>query len=136
MHPFSVKKKMLLLLLALVSTIVDSQVPQGFSYQAVIRDDSGTPISNKVIGLRITIQNASDIVLYSETQSPQSNAQGVIAVTIGGGAQVSPNPFSSVTWGSGDLFIKIRGRPKWGHKLCPNGKSIKASNGSICSLCG
>ena len=98
---------LLLILLALKANIAYSQVPQGFTYQAVIRDGSGTPIANKTIGMRITLQNSLGTALYSETYSPTTNAQGVVSIIIGQGTPVDTSTFAHVPWKTGDVLINV-----------------------------
>jgi hypothetical protein len=102
-----------------------SQSPQGFSYQAVIRDGNGTPISDKVIGLRVTLQDPTQKVLYSETQSPTTSSQGLISVTIGAGTQVSDSAFSSIPWKTGEILVKIEIDPTGGTTYVPMGNPTK-----------
>lgn len=101
-------------LLLLVQFMGYAQAPQGFSYQAVVRDGNSSPIGNTFVGVRITLENASSVAYYSETHRPQSNAQGVISIIIGQGTQVGGNTFSSVPWKNGDVFIKIEIDPAGG----------------------
>jgi hypothetical protein len=125
MRPKSLMNYLLLITLVLSISPVISQVPQGFSYQAVIRDGNGTPIADKVIGLRITLQDAVAKVLYSETQSPQTNVQGVISVTIGAGTQVSDSAFASIPWRTGEVLVKIEIDPSGGTTYIPMGTPTK-----------
>jgi hypothetical protein len=54
-------KSILLSLFALVlSTALFAQVPQGMSYQAVVRDANGTLIANGPIGMRISILQGTE----------------------------------------------------------------------------
>jgi hypothetical protein len=102
-----------------------SQSPQGFSYQAVMRDGNGTPIADKVIGLRITLQYIVQKVLYSETQSTTSSSQGVITFTIGAGTQVSDSAFASIPWKTGEILVKIEIDPNGGTAYVPMGSPTK-----------
>ena len=73
-----------------------SQTPHGFSYQAVVRDGSGIPIASQYVGLKITLEDASHVAYYTETQRPQTHAQGVFSVTIGAGDRVGSNLFVDI----------------------------------------
>jgi len=107
-------KYALMLLLLFVQFTVCAQAPQGFSYQAVVRDGNSSPIGNTFIGVKITIENASSIAYYTETHRPQSNAQGVISMIVGQGTPVGNNTFSSIPWKDGDVFIKLEVDPAGG----------------------
>jgi len=47
-----------------------AQAPQKMSYQAVVHDDAGNPVTNQQVGIRITILdgNSSGSAFYQETQ--------------------------------------------------------------------
>ena len=63
------KKSILLTLIALlVSTIMYSQVPQEFSYQSVIRDNTGKLMVNSDLSVQVSITNNGSSV-YTESHS-------------------------------------------------------------------
>ncbi|RPH32423.1 MAG: hypothetical protein EHM93_09210 [Bacteroidales bacterium] len=102
------KKLAILIALSLYVFLGFAQTPQGFSYQAVVRNGSGTPIVDQFVGVEITLQNTLEAVLYTETHRPRTNAQGVISITIGGGEKVGTNTFASIPWNTGDVLVKVR----------------------------
>lgn len=116
---------LLLILLALSAHIAYPQTPQGISYQTVIRDGSGNPIANKLIGLKITLQNASELAYYTETHTTTSTGQGVISVIIGGGTKVGTNKFASIPWQNGDVYIKLDIDPSGGTSYTTMGTASK-----------
>lgn len=79
----------------------------GFSYQAVIRDNSGNVITNQNIGLRFTLIQGSitGTTVYQETQTTLSNDYGVINITVGNGTVVS-GTFNTIDW-SASTYIKV-----------------------------
>ena len=85
-----------------------AQSPEKISYQAVIRNSSNQLVTNQIIGMRISILRSSAIgtVVYTETQTPTSNANGLISIEIGNGAG-----FNSFNWASGPYFIKTEADP-------------------------
>ncbi|RPH31794.1 MAG: hypothetical protein EHM93_12265 [Bacteroidales bacterium] len=108
------KKLQLTALLFVFSFILQAQAPQGFSYQAVIRNGSGAPIVDQFVGVEITLQNTLEAVLYTETHRPRTSAQGVISITIGEGTVVGTNTFASIPWSTGDVLVKVRIDPAGG----------------------
>jgi uncharacterized protein (TIGR02145 family) len=90
----------------LLTAIAWAQSPQKMSYQAVIRDASGQLISHTQVGMQISILqgSASGTAVYVETQTPITNANGLISIQIGTGS--SSDDFSSIDWASGPFFIK------------------------------
>jgi hypothetical protein len=77
------------------------------SYQSVVRDTKGNLAKNTTIGMRISILQGdiNGSVVYAETQSPVTNANGLATLVIGEGKTVSGSLFS-INWANGPYFIK------------------------------
>lgn len=88
-----------------------AQTPQKMSYQAVMRNSSGQLLINKTVGLRISIlkTSAAGTTVYTETQTPTSNSNGLVSIQVGGGAG-----FSSIDWGADSYYIKTEVDPAGG----------------------
>ena len=83
------KKTTLLTFFAfLISAIMYSQVPQEFSYQSVIRDNTGKLVSSQKVTVNVNISSSSGTV-YSETHDVSTSPNGLISLNIG-----SKNPSS------------------------------------------
>ena len=93
----------------------NAQAPDKMSYQALIRIASNNLVSNQAVGMKISIlQNStSGTVVYTETQTPTTNANGLASVQIGAGTVVSGN-FSVIDWSTGTYFIKTETDPAGG----------------------
>jgi uncharacterized protein (TIGR02145 family) len=91
-------------LLPFVTTHVLAQTPQKMSYQAVVRDNNNELLQNQPVGMRFSILKGSTegAVVYTETQTPATNINGLITIEIGG----QPG-FSEIDWGSDSYFAKI-----------------------------
>jgi hypothetical protein len=71
--------KIISILIALLLSInLIAQTPHKISYQSVIRDATGKLVDNKPISVRISIlqNSANGTSVYTETQTPTSNANG------------------------------------------------------------
>ena len=92
-----------------------AQSPNLLSYQAVVRDAGGKLVQNHVVGLKISIlqTTATGTVVFSETHSVASNADGLVTVSIGGGTPVS-GALASVNWSAGPYFLKTEVDPAGG----------------------
>ncbi len=92
-----------------------AQAPQGISHQAVIRNAANEIVANSTVGIKISILQGSStgLVVYSETHTPQSNANGLISFIIGQGAP-SVGVFSNINWENGPYFIKTEADPTGG----------------------
>jgi len=85
-----------------------SQAPQGFNYQAVVRDDAGNIVGDQIVGIKISIMQGSvdGTVVYSETHSPTTNSFGLVTLEIGDGTVTFGN-FTTIDWGSSTYFLKV-----------------------------
>ncbi|TRX58866.1 hypothetical protein FNH22_13420 [Fulvivirga sp. M361] len=84
-----------------------AQAPSKMSYQAVIRDAGGDLVTEKTIGMQISILSGSveGTPTYIETHTPETNANGLISLEIGTGL-VSSGSFDDIDWANHDFFIK------------------------------
>jgi len=90
-------------LLILSVTGILAQAPEKMSYQAVVRNSSDQLVTNHMIGIQISILQGSPAgtVVYTEIQTPTTNANGLVSIEIGGGAS-----FSSINWADEPYFLK------------------------------
>ncbi|MBN2729530.1 MAG: hypothetical protein JXR53_09935, partial [Bacteroidales bacterium] len=89
----------------LLTASVFAQSPEKMSYQAVIRNSSDVLVTNTQIGMEINIRqgSVSGTVVYTETQTPTTNANGLVSIEIGGGIG-----FNSIDWSAGPYFIETK----------------------------
>lgn len=102
-------KKYLLSLLIILLTTIDSlaQSPEGFSYQAVIRDATNSLVSNQNISIRLSINQSSidGTGVYSETFLTTTNVNGLINLMVGSGT--TTDDFSIIDWLNGPYFLEV-----------------------------
>jgi aryl-phospho-beta-D-glucosidase BglC (GH1 family) len=92
----------------LVANLV-AQPPQKLSYQAVIRNTGNELVANSQINLQVSILkgSAGGPVVYYETHTPFTDANGVMNIEIGGGTKSWWRPkFSEINWSGDSYFIK------------------------------
>jgi len=112
-------KKIFTLLIGIVFsfTILNAQdaPPQAFSFKAMIKDRTGSPVVNRTVTLRISILQgaANGIVVYSERFRPTTNLYAQIDVEIGRGTVIS-GIFSAIDWGADEYYLKVEVDPKGG----------------------
>lgn len=99
------KKVFTILAVILLTATVWAQTPQKMSYQAVIRNSSDALVTNTQIGIEINIRQGSPTgtVVYTESQTPTTNANGLVSIEIGGGAS-----FSTINWASDNFYIETK----------------------------
>jgi hypothetical protein len=87
-----------------------SGAPNGINYQAVIRDNLGTLVSNSPVAIRINIRqnSASGIVIFSEKHLVTTTQFGLVNFVIGNGTFLGlGGPFASINWGNGPYFLDL-----------------------------
>src|SRR5690606_14985144 len=109
------KKIITICAVLLMTASVFAQAPEKMSYQAVVRDGSNALVSSTAVGMRISILqgSASGTAVYVETQTPTSNANGLVSLEIGAGTVVS-GTFNTIDWANGPYFIKTETDPTGG----------------------
>ena len=102
-------KKLILSLVAIATITLSTfgQTPEGFKYQAVVRNASNTILTNQAVGLRMTIQQDAigGTTVYSETFASTTSANGLVNVEIGNGTPIS-GTFANINWANGPYFIE------------------------------
>ncbi len=98
----------LLTIICVLSLSIQAQTPQSISYQAVARNNTGTLISNRNVGLRFSIHtnSSSGTVVYQETQQKTTNAFGLFTANIGLGTPTI-GLFNSINWENGSKFLQV-----------------------------
>jgi len=92
----------------LINTSIFAQVPQKMSYQAVIRNSNDSLLISTLVGIRISLVQGTPTgtVVFSETQTATTNANGLVSLQIGMGTAVSGS-FASIDWAAGPYYVKI-----------------------------
>lgn len=92
----------------IMSSIVLSQSPQGFKYQAVCRDNGGNVLQDQSVGVRLSIRDGdpAGTIVYQETFAVVTNQFGLIMLDIGSGT-VQSGDFASITWEAGEKFLEV-----------------------------
>ncbi|AUC75680.1 hypothetical protein [Olleya sp. Bg11-27] len=92
-----------------------AQSPEKMSYQAVIRDASNTLVASTTVGMEISILQGgiSGTAVYVETQTPMTNANGLVSLEIGTGT-VAIGDFTTIDWANDTFFIKTETDPTGG----------------------
>lgn len=118
------KKLFTLFVAVLFTSITFAQAPEKMSYQAVIRDAGNVLVSNQAVGMQISVLqgSASGTAAYIETQTPTTNANGLVSIEIGMGAVVSGD-FSAIDWSAGPYFVKTETDPTGGNSYTITGTS-------------
>jgi len=103
------KRILTLLLFVTVTLTVFAQSPEKMSYQAIIRAQDNSLVTNSNISLKIIVHQGtvSGTNVYLETHSVSTNSNGLVSLEIGTGRIVTGN-FSSIAWEKGPYFIETQ----------------------------
>ena len=104
----------------MLTASVFAQAPEKMSYHAVIRNSSNHLVTNQAIRIKISILlgSATGAVVYSETQTPSTNENGLVTIEIGEGAEIF-----NIDWANGPYFIKTETDPTGGINYTITGTS-------------
>ncbi len=114
----NIKSLILVAVYVFFSVAAFAQLPFATNYQAVLRNASGAIMANQNVGVRISIINGtptSTTVLYSETRTATTTAQGLLNVEIGDGTATSTTgSIQGIKWIDSSKFLKIELDPTGG----------------------
>jgi uncharacterized protein (TIGR02145 family) len=82
-----------------------AQLPQGFKYQAALRDNGGVVMSNQTVDIKITISNSIES-LYIEEHSCSTNDYGLVNINIGMGS-ILFGIFNDIVWVDDEYFLQV-----------------------------
>jgi len=101
------KRIMLTALLLFIVAVAFSQTTNGFNYQTVVRNASGTALSNQIVTFHIILTNGDgSITHYSENQSVTTTQLGVANMVVGLGT-VETGIYNNIPWNSGNIVMKV-----------------------------
>ena len=101
--------------MVLAVAVAMAQAPEKFTYQAVVRSASNSLVANAPVGVRVSILQGgvNGTLVYMETQTGVTNANGLITLQIGGG-NVQQGAFADIDWANGPFFLKSETDPNGG----------------------
>ena len=101
-------KKLYTLLALVITTITFAQAPQGFNYQATVRNSAGALIVNQNVNFKfnIMLNSATSLPVFSETHMAPTDDLGQVNLVIGQGTATTGS-FSTINWGTGNYYLGI-----------------------------
>jgi hypothetical protein len=92
--------------------LAQTSSPEMFNYQAIVRDNSGSIVSNQNVSFRMSIEKGGTPE-YVETHSGSTNDFGLVSLMIGQGTPVSGS-MNTIDWANGPYSIKVEVDPAGG----------------------
>jgi hypothetical protein len=101
-------KKLLTLIALAITLITIAQAPQGFNYQATVRNSSGALIINQIVLFKFNVRQNSmaGTVVYSENQTATTDDLGQVNLVVGQGTPTT-GTFSTINWANGSYYLGI-----------------------------
>ena len=101
-------KKLFTLIAFIVVTTINAQAPQGFNYQATVRNSSGALIINQNVYFKfnVMLNSSTSVPVYSETHYVPTDDLGAVNLVIGQGT-ANTGTFSNINWGTGNYYLGI-----------------------------
>jgi hypothetical protein len=118
------KRILILMVFASIGSSAFAQSPDKMSYQAVVRNATNVLVANSPVGMQISILQGSPTgtAVYVETQTPNTNTNGLVSIEIGGGSVIAGS-FASIDWSNGPYFVKTETDPLGGSSYSITGTS-------------
>jgi hypothetical protein len=108
------KKLICLTILAGLTFFAFAQAPQGFNYQAVIRNSEGQLITEQAVTIRLTLQDQGGKANhYAELHFLATSPQGIVNLVVGSGIPILNN-FIDIPWEEGEISLKVEVDPLGG----------------------
>jgi uncharacterized protein (TIGR02145 family) len=101
-------KKLLILLTLTITTALQAQAPQGFNYQATVRNSAGDLIVNTNVYVKFNVMQGSQTSLpvFTEIHYVPTDDLGQVNLVIGQGT-ANTGTFSELDWSLGSYYLGI-----------------------------
>ena len=101
-------KKLITLLVLVVTITTFAQAPQGFNYQATVRNSAGALVTNQNVYFKfnIMLNSQTSVPVFSETHYVPTDDLGQVNIVIGTGTATT-GTFSTINWGTGNYYLGI-----------------------------
>ncbi|MGJ3236013.1 hypothetical protein [Marivirga sp.] len=95
------------LIFTLFTSTLFAQAPEGFNYQALIRNNDGGILTSSEVNILIEIisESESGPIIYSENHLIETDENGMVHLIIGQGT-TSSGDFLNIDWGNTNHFIQ------------------------------
>ena len=101
-------KKLITFLAIIATTAIFAQAPQGFNYQATVRNSTGQLLLNQNVLVKFNVlqNSATGTLVYSENQTATTDDLGHINLVVGQGTATT-GTFTTINWGTANYYLGI-----------------------------
>ncbi|HOY07875.1 MAG TPA: tail fiber domain-containing protein [Saprospiraceae bacterium] len=112
------KRTQFIIMALFLAHLAAAQAPQALNYQGVARNQSGTPLANQNIQLRLSVLAGSTTggIVYQERHNVQTNTFGLYNLLIGTGI-VTNGSFAQIAWHENAHYLKVEIDPSGGNSF-------------------
>lgn len=115
-------KLITILIILLMGAVANAQTPDNFTYQSVIRNNSGGLVTFQLVSLKVSILkgSATGTAEFVERHTAMTNANGLVTVSIGSGSIIS-GAIADIKWGEDKYFLQVEIDPTGGSNYTISG---------------
>jgi hypothetical protein len=101
-------KKLYALLVFLITQVISAQAPQGFNYQATVRNNAGALMVNQNVTFKFNVikDTPTSVPVFSETHYVPTDDLGAVNLVIGKGTATT-GTFATIDWATGTYYLGI-----------------------------
>jgi hypothetical protein len=101
-------KKIYTLLVFLITLTISAQAPQGFNYQATVRNNAGALMINQNVTFKFNVikDTPTSVPIFSETHYVPTDDLGAVNLVIGKGTATT-GTFTAIDWATGTYYLGI-----------------------------
>ncbi len=101
-------KNLFTLIVFLITLTISAQAPQGFNYQATVRNNAGALMINKNVTFKFNVMKdtPTSVPVFSETHYVPTDDLGAVNLVIGNGTATS-GTFATIDWATGTYYLGI-----------------------------
>lgn len=100
--------------------VLQAQAPQGFTYQAAVRDAQGRAVAGRQVTVRIALVQGSALGAesYAELHQPTTDAAGLFSIIVGQGTSLTNCTMEDcIDWAAGPWFLRSQVDPEGGENF-------------------
>lgn len=101
-------KKLFTLLVLITTLTISAQAPQGFNYQATVRNNTGALMINKNVTFKFNVMKdtPTSVPIFTETHYAPTDDLGAVNLVIGKGTATT-GTFTTIDWSTGTYYLGI-----------------------------